>query len=331
MSRETDVTLDRNRGIGGSDIPAVMGDSPFVSRWELLQYKAGIKENDFKGNEYTRYGQMIEPKIRDFVNETYNAHFEPDYTEDIQNEDLSYFYHSDGCDSKREEILEIKSTSAIALPEDAGDNFKAYALEFYRKYVEQLLFGMRLHHYDKGMLAVYERPADMSEEFDPWRLQVFEIDLKEDSLEPLWKEIKHALFVFETDLMWLKKHGDRGELDLPSRSVLAVQAEGTIKIDDEYVPIVWLLKNKKAIMDAYKDISGKFLKGMEEDGIKSLALTDLGIKVSYVSGGKDTVERVLDEAAFKEDHPDLWEKYQVERVKKGKASSVRFTVQKQAQ
>ncbi len=46
---EYDVTIDRDKYIGGSDIPAIMGLSPFTSRWDLLLEKAGLKERDFFG------------------------------------------------------------------------------------------------------------------------------------------------------------------------------------------------------------------------------------------------------------------------------------------
>ena len=65
MKTKYDVTIDRFKWIGGSDIPAIMGISPFTTRFDLLLFKAELKENDFKGNEYTRYGQVMEPKIRD--------------------------------------------------------------------------------------------------------------------------------------------------------------------------------------------------------------------------------------------------------------------------
>ena len=45
IAEAKDVTLNRERGIGGSDVAAVMGISPFTTRFDLLKYKAGIKVN----------------------------------------------------------------------------------------------------------------------------------------------------------------------------------------------------------------------------------------------------------------------------------------------
>ena len=62
------VKVDRDKYIGGSDIPIIMGISQFKTRFELLLEKAGLKENTFDGNEYTEYGNIMEPKIRDYIN-----------------------------------------------------------------------------------------------------------------------------------------------------------------------------------------------------------------------------------------------------------------------
>ena len=48
-----DVTKDRHKYIGGSDIPIIMGISDFKTRFDLLLEKAQLKEDDFEGNVYT--------------------------------------------------------------------------------------------------------------------------------------------------------------------------------------------------------------------------------------------------------------------------------------
>ena len=69
------VKVDRDKYIGGSDIPIMMNISPFKTRWELLQEKAGLVENTFDGNQYTEYGNVLEPKIRDYINESQKDKF----------------------------------------------------------------------------------------------------------------------------------------------------------------------------------------------------------------------------------------------------------------
>ena len=58
------VKQDRDKYIGGSDIPAIMGISQFKTRYQLLREKAGLEQDTFTGNKYTEYGNIMEPKIR---------------------------------------------------------------------------------------------------------------------------------------------------------------------------------------------------------------------------------------------------------------------------
>lgn len=63
-NKKIDVEVGRNEYIGGSDIPTILGLNSFKSRETLLKEKAGIEINDFKGNEYTDFGNICEPLIR---------------------------------------------------------------------------------------------------------------------------------------------------------------------------------------------------------------------------------------------------------------------------
>lgn len=89
------VKVDRDKYIGGSDISIIMNISPFKTRWELLQEKSGLIENEFEGNQYTEYGNVLEPKIRDFINESQKDKFVEgkDIIDDIR-------CHTDGINKK---------------------------------------------------------------------------------------------------------------------------------------------------------------------------------------------------------------------------------------
>ena len=154
-----DVTVERQRYIGGSDIPAIMGISTFKTRWDLLLEKSGLKEVEFTGNRYTVYGQRMEPKIRDFVNCGMIAPFVPNKTTigDIR-------CHTDGFNGGC--VLEIKTTSHIY--ETVGE---------YKVYLVQLLKYMEVNNVTKGLLAIYKRPDDFNLEFDAKRLRTYEIDI----------------------------------------------------------------------------------------------------------------------------------------------------------
>ena len=113
------VTDNRHLYIGGSDIPIIMGISSFKKRFDLLLEKAQLKENEFQGNAYTEYGNVLEPKIRDYINESEKNKFLEDK---VIKEDLRY--HSDGFNGKV--VLEIKTTSQI---HNSVDEYKVYLVQ----------------------------------------------------------------------------------------------------------------------------------------------------------------------------------------------------------
>jgi len=139
------VTVDRDKYIGGSDIPILMGISPFKTRWELLQEKAGLLKNDFAGNEYTEYGNILEPQIREHINKDLKDKFVEgkDIIEDVR-------CHTDGINKTT--VLEIKTTSQIHTD-----------LKDYKMYLVQLLFYMKYTKRKKGILAVYFREDNWNE------------------------------------------------------------------------------------------------------------------------------------------------------------------------
>ena len=100
------VEEDRNLYIGGSDIPIIMGISPFKSYYQLLKEKVGIEEPEKVENEYVDYGNIMEEKIRDFVSKNHSTCYEEDklIKDDIR-------CHVDGYNGN--EIIEIKTTSKI--------------------------------------------------------------------------------------------------------------------------------------------------------------------------------------------------------------------------
>ena len=191
------VREDRDKYIGGSDIPILMGISPFRSRYSLLQEKAGIKENTFEGNMYTEYGNVMEEKIRDHI----NKHRRKKFVEDkIICGDLRY--HADGYDGSR--VLEIKTTSRIHTD-----------VNKYKMYLVQLLFGMQMYAASEGMLVVYERPEQMSTQLEPKRLHVYRI--RRTKYKGLLTEISICLEKFREDLAFLKEHPLATEEEIEGR------------------------------------------------------------------------------------------------------------------
>ena len=299
---EFDVSQDRDKYIGGSDLPVICGISKFKTRWQLLLEKAGLAENTFEGNPYTRYGHYIEPFIRDHINLIYNTQFIPNR---VINGDIRC--HSDGFNG--ECVLEIKSTSDIF---STVDGYKVYMVQLV-KYMEQ-------NQVVKGILAVYDRPGDMSQEFDPKRLQVFEITL--DDYKNLLDYVNREIDKFRADLERLKENPLLSEQDfLPAGNLVAL-ADKVAKLENQ-------LAAMKEIEKQCKEAKRALYNEMLNRKVKSWTMPN-GTKLTMVMetppGTKTVTE--FDTEAFKADCPGIYQKYMktVEKKTNGKAGYVRITI-----
>jgi putative phage-type endonuclease len=300
---EYDVTIDRNLYIGGSDIPVIMGISPFNTRYNLLLEKAGLKENDFSGNKYTEYGKVLEPLIRSYINEMYQTSFIPNQT--IKG-DLRA--NTDGFNDER--VLEIKTTS------DIHSNVDGYKI-----YLVQLLFYMQTNEVEEGVLAVYERPEDFNTVFNAERLQIHEISIKE--YKSLVDEINSEIERFRADLERLKENPLLSEEDFQPKELIA--------LSNKVIALENRMAEYKAIEAECKEMKTALYEAMQKHDVKSWT-TPNGIKITKVDEvpqtAKITTEFDLD--TFKTDKPDLYKEYCKEVIKKvsGKSGYVKITLPK---
>lgn len=295
------------------DIPVIMGISPFKTRYELLLEKAGLKEDTFEGNEYTEYGNTMEPKIRDFINQKYEYNFVETKTivDDCR-------YHADGDDEEKETMLEIKTTS------------KTYSnVRECKLYLVQLLKGMMLKKYKKGKLAVYFRVDNWDEsmhvkehcfdyEFNEEYLAIYDIDIKD--YEDWCNEINQAVEQFRIDLQKLKENPFLTEEDL-----LPVDLT---KISYEIIVLENKLKEYKKIEQEQKELKEQLKKAMEEKGIKSWQ-TPNGAKITLVEDGKDKEVMKFNEKKFMEENQDIYSNYLETKIQKGKNGYVLITLPKE--
>lgn len=298
-----DVTKDRNLYLGGSDIAAVLNISKFKTRWQLLQEKAGIEESDFKGNAYTEYGNILEPKIRDYINQIWATNF-------VEGKIINGFmrYHADGVDYDKGMVLEIKTTSTIH-----------EKVEDYSYYLCQLLTGMEMFGYTDGILAVYERPEDFNEEFDADRLTIYSVKRKD--YEAYIEYIKEEVKRFRSD--WLRL------LENPFLSEEEMQPTELVEVADKLLALESQLEVYKQIEAEYKSLKAELKAGMEKYRIKRWT-TPSGTKITLVPDGEDKTVRELDVDGLKRDLPELFRNdedggYMVPKTKKGKAGYVRIT------
>ena len=298
MNKDT-VTKDREKFIGGSDLAGIMGLSPFIDRWTLLQQKAGLKERDFFGNEYTRYGDELEPIVRDYINEKYCRDFEPAVKVDG---DLRG--NCDGIDEGG--LLEIKTTSHVY---DTLDGYKGYLV--------QILFYMKIFNVQHAMLAVYHRNEDFSTDFDPSRLQVIPIDIK-DHLDTM-DEVEQAIDMFRKDLIALKENPLLCEEDFMPNEI--------VEVTNKIMELENQLAAYKQMEAELKEFKSKLKVAMEEYGIKTWRLYD-NTKITLVPDGEDKEVEEIDLKALQKDRPELFgegSKYVKRKLKKGRAGYVRIT------
>ena len=299
---EFDVSEDRDKYIGGSDIPVICGISPFKTRWQLLLEKAGLEQSSFSGNKYTEYGHIIEPKIRKFINEMHITNFEP--TRLIHN-DLRL--HTDGFNGSC--VLEVKSTSKLH-----------NKVEDYKIYLVQLLKYMEEHEVENGILAVYERPEDMSPEFDEKRLHLYYISLSDYEL--LLAHVNRELDKFRVDLERLKENPLLSEQDfLPQSTELVTLANKVAQFESQ-------LAAMKELEEKCKQAKKELYEQMVKHDVKSWTMPN-GTKLTRADEVPSSTKEVteLDEDAFKNAYPLIHAHYCVTKVKKvnGKSGYVRIS------
>ena len=300
---QVSVKEERWRWLGGSDIPAIMGISPFKKRFDLLLEKAQLKDNEFEGNAYTEYGNELEPKIRDYINQSEKKKFLEDK---VIKDDLRY--HSDGFNGKC--VLEIKTTSQIH--ENVND---------YKVYLVQLLFGMQMHEVKLGKLAVYERPDDFNEEFDSTRLTIYDINIKD--YKELLDDINIAVDQFRKDLAKLKENPFLTEEDLQPMEV--------IELSNKVIALEHQLASYRQLEEQYKAIKENLYRAMQDYQIKKWTTLN-GVQITRVDGSTESVVTVqkFNEEKFKEDNEELYQKYveDIQQTKKGRAGYVKITLPK---
>lgn len=300
--KEATVVENREKYIGGSDIPIIMGISPFKTRFQLLLEKAGIVEDTFTGNEYTEYGNIMESKIRDYINQSAEKKFSPHCL--ING---NYRCNTDGFNDK-DTILEIKTTSQI---HDNVDEYKIYLV--------QLLFYLYNYKMKKGRLDVYERPVDFNTTFDPDRLHEYFINTKDykDLTETILDEVERFL----VDLEKVKANPFITEEEL--------QPKELIELSYQVLDLEVQLASYEKIQEKYQEIKQRLFSTMVENNIKKWT-TNNGIQITRVDEILPTItkEFVFDEKKFKEDNQPLYDMYLVEqeKIKKGRSGYVKITL-----
>ena len=282
------VKRDRQFYLGGSDIPIIMNLSPFKTRWQLLNEKAGLEPMVDVSNKYTTYGNVMEEKIRAAVNEMLKRNFVEGkfIIEPKDGKPLGIRCHTDGEDDTA--ILEIKTTS------DRDGNRKAYLM--------QLCFYMMAENKHHGILAVYDRPEDMSEELDLDRLHIEYFSIEEFRDIGFVEDIGLAVHVFMSDLARKIENPFLTEQDfLPAELV---------NVANQIITIEEKLAELKAQENKIKADKKKLYEAMAKANVKSWE-TPNGYLITRVDGYAPSTKEVedFDSETFEKENPDIYKKY----------------------
>ena len=278
---------ERRKGIGGSDIAAILGLSPWKTAYQVYREKRKEVE-DWSGNDLTDWGKRMEPAIRQWYSDTTGRSVRlPD----------KIMYHSkhpfmlaslDGfTDDGR--IVEIKTArSGKKWGEPGTDQIPDY-------------YAVQVHHYMTvtglgvtdvpvsiagGAPALYEVPAD--------------------------KEISQM--IIESCAAFWERVVD-GNPPEPVTYADAVarfgskKSEGAIQAGPEDIENVATLQSYRDVIADYKEreelVKGKLIIALGERG--DTLINDSGdVLLTYkLANGRKS----FDAKAFEKDHPDLYQQY----------------------
>jgi hypothetical protein len=179
---------------------------------------------------------------------------------------------------------------------------------------------MEQNEVEKGILAVYERPEDLSREFDAQRLQVFEIRLED--YRQLLDYVNREIDKFRSDLERLKDNPLLCEQDfLPA-------SPGMIALSNKIMGFEKQLLTMKDIEQQLKEAKRQLYGEMLKHNVKTMSLPN-GTKLSRVDEvpAKTKTVTEFDSERFKAENPSLFGKYlnKVEKSTNGRAGYVRIT------
>lgn len=279
----TDKNVSENRRlfVGGSDVPIVLGISKYKNAFDLAKEKVGLVPKVFDSNEYTEYGKVLEPQIRDYINAINETNFQPDTA---INKELCIRGNADGVDYDEKLLLEIKTH---------GKNPTRNVYE------AQMQLYMYLFDLPAGWLAMYERPENFDAEFDADRLKIEVVHRDDQYIEDILQKIQ----LFWKRCEALKENPEMKEIDFYSISLKEESNEIAV-LANQVERFELQLQQFKEIEKQYKEMKDKLYAAMEVNNIKKFETEHIVITRILPS-----TRESLDSKKIKADHPELFEKY----------------------
>lgn len=278
---------ERRKGIGGSDIGAIMGLSPWKTAFRVYQEKRKEVE-DWKGNELTDWGLRLEPAIRQWYSDfTGRPVRVPEKI--LVSEKYPFLFASlDGFTDDRR-IVEIKTArSGKGWGEPGTDEVPDY-------------YALQVQHY---MIVTGFEVADIPVSIAGGPPELYEV--------PADRELQEMI-IDACAAFWR-----RVEMGMPPDPITYADAvqrfgglatEGAIVADDNLIKAVAELKS---IRDAQKELEA------HEDELKGRIIMALGDAGDTLVGpdGKPLAtwklgkgRTTLDAKALKAQRPEIWEEF----------------------
>ncbi|MEA0565137.1 YqaJ viral recombinase family protein [Lysinibacillus irui] len=285
---DKNVIENRRAFVGGSDVPIILGLSKYKSQFELAKEKTGLVPTVFDSNEYTVYGQVIEPQIRDYINIINETNFKPDT---VINKERNIRGNCDGADYDESLLLEIKSHG------------KNPTMEVYKV---QMQLYMNEFNLAAGWLALYERPDNFDAEFDPERLKIEVVHRDDVQIN----EILQAIELFWKRCEALKRQPEMTEAEyysitLEEKNEIAIVAGEVEKFELQ-------IQSYKEIESQYKVMKDKLYQLMMDHKVKSFETDRCTITLVL-----PTESTSIDTKALRESHPRIAKKFEKVTPKKG--------------
>lgn len=291
---DPNVTHNRYKYVGGSDIPTILGINKYKTQYELAKEKLGLIQSDFKGNEYTEYGNILEPQIRDYINAVNQTNFRPETRID---EGRGIRSNTDGYEKELELILEIKTH---------GKNLDI------RPYVAQMQLYMYQFMCPRGWLALYERPSNFDAEFDSSRLKIQEIERDEEYIQNILDAI---------DTFWIRCEFLRDNPEASEREFYDYGQNEVMVLANQIQKLEFQLLKMKELEQQYKEAKQKLHDAMEAYDIKKYETEHV-----IITRILPTQRVSIDSTRLKKELPEIAEKYQRVNQVKG---SVRITLKEE--
>ncbi len=292
-----DVTLNRNKYIGGSDIAAILNMSRYKTPLKLWAEKTGkLPTPDLSNVEAVEMGTKLEQFVADmFTEKTGKAVRKSPVV--YQHKEYPYMVaHIDRLVTGTDELLECKTCSVFKKDEWENDDIP-------QEYILQVMWYLGITGRKIGHIAVLIGGQSFKYKQIEFDEELFNTMV--EAAKEFWQHVQNNTpvpVVAEDDETLKDLYSDHSEVMIELFPNDEKSAEATMNFEDVVANLQELKMHKENIE---KDIKA------EETKIKDIIKDNLGIKTpKYIVTWKAQSSTRLDTKALKSDEPEIAKKYE---------------------